>query len=99
MGVPEEIKGKKTEYEVIEWYKKSRIHKKMEKELESMLGNRTGFCHTMEKIKIAQNKTLKKKKRIRIGRKGEEKIQAAEWVDEELRDNIKKRSRLSRRWK
>ena len=55
----------------------------MEKELESMLGNKTGFYHTMEKIKMAQDKILKKKKRIRVGRKGEEKIQAAEWIDEE----------------
>ena len=71
----------------------------MEKELESMLGNKTGFHHTMEKIKMAQDKTLKKKKRIRVGKRGEEKIQAAEWVDEELRDNIKKRSKFSRRWR
>merc|ERR1711874_610223 len=100
MGVSEEIKWKKPRYQIIEWYKKdpeSLIN--MEKELESMLGNKTGFYHTMEKIKIVQNKTLRKKKRIRVGRRGEEKIQAAEWIDEELRDNIRKRSKLSRRWR
>ena len=42
---------------------------------------------------------MKRKKRIRVGRRGGEKIQAAEWVDEELRDSIKKRSKLSREWR
>ena len=63
-----------------------------------MLGKKSGSHNTMEKIKIAQDKTLKKKKRIRVGKR-EEKIQAAEWVGEELRDNIRKRSKLSRRWR
>ena len=52
MGVSEEIKWKKPRYEIIEWYKmdtESLIN--MKKELESMLGNRTGFYHTMEKNK------------------------------------------------
>ena len=61
-----------------------------------MLGQKSGFYNTMKKIKIAQDKTLKKKKRIGVGKRGEEKVQAAEWVDEELRDNIRKRSKLSR---
>ena len=71
----------------------------MEENLEPMLGQKSGFNRTMEKIKIAQERTLKRKKRIRVGRRGEEKVQAAEWVDEELRDNIRKRSKLSRRWR
>ena len=68
----------------------------MEEYLESMIGQRTGFNGTMNKIKIAQERTLKRKKRNRVGRRGEERIQAAEWVDEELRDSFKKRSKLSR---
>lgn len=88
----------KTTYETIEWYKRDQDSlRKMEEKLESMLGQRSSFNNTMENIKIAQDRTLKKMKRIRVGRRGDEKVQAAEWVDEELRDNIRKRSRLSRR--
>ena len=50
----------------------------------------------MRKIKTSQNKVLKKKKRIRIGRRGNKKIIAAEWVDIELIENINLRSSLSR---
>ena len=53
----------------------------------------------MEKIKSSQSKILKKNKRIRIGSRGNMKVTAAEWVDIELIDNIKERSKLSRRWR
>jgi len=87
----------KTRHETIEWYKRVPDSlKKMEETLLSMIGKRTGFNRIMNKIKASQEKALKVKKNIRIGRKGEEKIQAAEWVDEELRDNIRRRGRLSR---
>merc|ERR1711874_844073 len=90
--------GEKTTYETIEWYKRDQDSlRNMEEKPESMLGQKSGFYNTMEKIKIAQDKTLEKKKRIRVGKRGEEKVQAAEWVDEERKDNIRKRSRISRR--
>ena len=53
----------------------------------------------MNKIKTTQDKVLKNKKRIRVGRRGKQKVTAAEWVDIELIDNINLRSRLSRRWR
>ena len=43
--------------------------------------------------------TLKREKRIKLGRKGKKTILAAEWVDQELIDSIKLRSRLSRNWR
>ena len=42
----------------------------------------------MRKIKTSQNRILRKKKRIRVGRKGNKKVIAAEWVDIELIENI-----------
>ena len=42
----------------------------------------------MKKIKNTQDVVLKKRKRIRIGRNGKQKVIAAEWVDIELIDNI-----------
>ena len=96
----EETSWKKTRYETIEWYRRDPdLLKKIEETLLSMIGKRTGFNRIMKKIKISQDKTLKVKKKIKIGRRGEIKILAAEWVDEELRDNIRRRGRLSRRWR
>ena len=43
--------------------------------------------------------TLRKKKRIKIGKKGKQTILAAEWVDLELTNNISLRSKLSRKWR
>jgi len=72
---------------------------RMEKELLSMIGKKTGFNRIMGKIKTAQEKTLMVKKRIKTAKRGEIKILAAEWVDEELKENIRRRGRLSRRWR
>ena len=53
----------------------------------------------MKKIKISQDKVLKKSKIIKVGKRRNMRIAAAEWVDEELIDNIKIRGKLSRRWR
>ena len=42
----------------------------------------------MKKIKTTQDKVLKKRKRIRVGRRGKQKVTATEWVYIELIDNI-----------
>ena len=42
---------------------------------------------------------LKRKKRIKLGRKGRKTLSAAEQVDQELIDNIKLRNRLSKNWR
>ena len=94
----EKTTWKKPKYEQKVWYKKDpESMKKMEKELLSMIGKKTGFNQVMKKIKIAQEKTLKVVKRVKIGRRGETHIAAAEWFDEELKENIKKRGRLSKK--
>ena len=71
----------------------------MEEDLIPMIGKKIGFSDFMRKIKISQEGKLKVKKRIKVGKKGDTRILAAEWVDEELKDNIKQRGRLSRRWR
>merc|ERR1711874_252527 len=45
-----------------------------------------------------QDVVLKKKKRIKVGKRGKQNV-IAEWVDLELIDNINLRSKLSRRWR
>ena len=85
---------------MIEWIKKDQDSlKKMELDLLPKIGKKVSFNKLMKKIKTFQNKILKKSKRIRIGSRGNRRIAAAEWVDIELIDNIKERSRLSRRWR
>ena len=53
----------------------------------------------MRKIKTSQDKVLKKSKRIKVGKKGNMRIAAAEWVDDELIDHIETRGKLSRKWR
>ena len=53
----------------------------------------------MEKLKKTLNTTLLKRKRIRIDRKGKKILLAAKWVDTEMVDNLKVRSRLNRNWR
>ena len=42
---------------------------------------------------------MKRRKKIKPGGKKKMKLLAAEWVDRELLENIKLRSRLSREWR
>ena len=53
----------------------------------------------MKKLKISVNQTLKIEKKIKVGKKGNKVIRAAEWVDQELMDNIKLRMKLNRSWR
>ena len=71
----------------------------MELDLLSKIRKKINFDKLMKKTKTSQNKILKKSKRIRIGSRGNRRVAAAEWVDIELIDNIKERSKLSRRWR
>ena len=73
--------------------------KAMEEDLIPMMGKKVSFNGFMKKIKISQEKILKKSKSIQVGRKGATRVAAAEWVDKELIDNIKIRRELSRRWR
>ena len=49
-------------------------------------------------MKYTLNHTMRKRKKIKTGRKGKNMLLAAAWVDEELRSNIKLRSCYSREW-
>merc|ERR1711874_848532 len=90
--------GKKPEFKEIKWIKKDVDSlKEFEKDLPK-LSQKTSFDGLMRKVKTSQNKVLKKK-RIRIGRRENNKVTAAEWVDIELIENIKLRSKLSKRWR
>ena len=64
--------------------------------LRKHIGKNTSFNKFMKKLKISVNLTLKKRKKIRVGKKGNKVIRAAEWVDQELIDNIRLRIRLNR---
>ena len=100
VGPQPKTNWKKPEFKEIEWIKKGVDSlKEFEKDLLPKLGKKTSFDGLMRKIKTSQNKVLKKKKRIRIGRRENKKVTAAEWVDIELIENIKLRSKLSRRWR
>ena len=45
------------------------------------------------------NHHLRKRKRIRIGKRGNKIIRAAEWVDLEIIENIRLRMRLNKLWR
>ena len=53
----------------------------------------------MGKLKTTLNSTMKRKKRIKLGSRNKTKMLAAEWVDNELIENIKKRSHCNREWR
>ena len=53
----------------------------------------------MNKMKETLNQKLFKKKRIKLNKKGKKIILAAKWMDEELVENLKTKSRLNRNWR
>ena len=67
--------------------------------LRKHIGKNTSFNKFMKKLKISVNLTLRKRKKIRVGRKGNKVIRTAEWVDQELMENIRLRMRLKRNWR
>ena len=81
---------KNESYETIEWYKKDLDSMKKNGRRPNTHDRNIGFGDFMRKIKISQEGKLKVKKRIKVGKKGDTRILAAEWVDKKLKDNIKK---------
>ena len=69
------------------------------KAFKKLIGKYSSFNKYMGKMKRTLNSVLLRRKRIKLGRKGKKAILAAEWVDKELIENIKLRSRLSRSWR
>jgi len=62
------------------------------------IGKKISFRRCMNKLKTTLNTTPRKRK-IKVGGRGKDKLLAAEWVDEELIRNIKLRTNYSREWK
>ena len=63
------------------------------------IGKKISFRKCIDKIKTSANSTMKRRKKIRPGGKKELKLRAAEWVDRELIDNVKLRSKLNKEWR
>merc|ERR1712179_758557 len=90
---------KKTNSKTIDWVSKDeKSLKKFEAAFETQIGKKISFKKCMNKMKYTLNYTMRKKKKIKTGKRGNNLILAAVWVDEELRNNIKLRSYYSRQW-
>merc|ERR1711909_174601 len=63
------------------------------------IGRHISFKRCMGKIKQSMEQTMRRKKKIKQGRRGKETILAAEWVDQELIDEIKLRVKYNRQWR
>ena len=91
---------KKAKTKEIQWIKKDdETLNNFEKAFLPKIGKCTTFKKCMNKIKTTLNTTMRKKKRIKLGRKGTETVLAAEWMDQEIIDNINLRSKYSRQWR
>ena len=91
---------KKTCFKNIKWVARDeKSMMKFEAAFIPQIGKKISFRRCMNKLKTTLNTTLRKKKRIKVGGKGSNKLLAAEWVDEELIRNIKLRTNYSREWK
>merc|ERR1711874_355449 len=96
MGIENQLEKK--QMKEIQWIKKDEESlKKIEVAFLPKIGKSTSFGGFMKKVKTTQDVALKKKKRIKVGKRGKQKVIAAEWVVMELIDNINLRSKLSRR--
>merc|ERR1711874_351377 len=84
----------------IQWIKKDEeSFKNFETAFLPKIGKSTSFGGFMKKIKTTQDVVLKKKKRVKVGKRGKHTVIAAEWVDMELINKLNLRSKLSRKWK
>ena len=71
----------------------------MEKDLEERIRGPISFNNMMTKIEIAQEKHLKKTKKIKIGIKGKKPILSAVWMDKKGQILIKTRRIKNRAWR
>ena len=72
---------------------------KMEKNLEGKVNGPISFNSLKDKIEISQSQTLKRTKRMKVGRIGNKLVVAAEWVDEEVQFYIKERKYKNKDWR
>ena len=88
---------KKKKYEIRTGYKKDTASlDKFITELESRLNGLTSFNSYMDKIEIAQDRTLKVRK-MRLGSDQRGPIVAAEWVDDEIQASLKERKKRNKK--
>ena len=53
----------------------------------------------MDKIETAQDRTLKLRKKMRVGSDNNGPVVVAEWVDEEMQASLKKRKMKNKKWR
>ena len=96
----DKIKWEKNKWEIRTFYStdEDRLELFVE-DLKRKLDNPITLKNLHTKIEISQEKTLKIQKKMRLGRKKNKSIVTPEWVDEELKSEIKKRRKLNRKWR
>ena len=67
--------------------------------LRNQIGKSSNFNLFLRKLKTSVNHHLRKRKRIKIGKRGNKVIRAAEWVDLEIIESIRLRMRLNKVWR
>ena len=67
--------------------------------LKNQIGKSTNFNLFLKKLKTSVNHHLRKRKRIKVGKKGNKIIRAAEWMDLEIIESIKLRMKLNKIWR
>merc|ERR1711874_269169 len=63
------------------------------------IGKKHSFKKCMSKLKTSIDETMKRRKIVKLGGKGKLKLISAPWVDKELINNIKLRSKLNKEWR
>ena len=72
---------------------------KCKEAFKKQIGKSTNLNLFLKKLKTSVNHNLRKRKKIKVGKKGNKIIRAAEWVDLELIESIKLRMRLNKNWR
>merc|ERR1711874_780413 len=63
------------------------------------IGKKHSFRKCMNKLKTSIDENLKRRKIVKLGGKGKIKLISAPWVDNELIENIKLRTKLNKEWR
>jgi len=100
IGNTKPIKKKKKNIKEITWISRdqNRIDKCVE-DFKQNIGRKINFKKCMTKVSSSVNFAMKRKLKRRPGGKKKIELKAATWVDTELKENIKLRSKLSKAWR
>ena len=100
LGRTETTKWERKKAETRTWYTHDQeALEKMEKDLENKVRGNMSFKGMMAIVAVTQERHLKKTRKIQVGRKGEEEVLAAPWMDRKGRYMIKMRRRKNRAWR